>query len=202
MTYFFRANNLISSNQHGFLSRRSTVTQLLETFHDWCISVNSKKLVDVFFADFCKAFDSVVHSKLIKKLSKYGISGHLLRWIQCFLSDRSQCVRVGSETSYIGQVVSGVPQGSVLGPLLFLIFVNDISSIVPANVSCKLYADDAKFYQSFTPTENDYSLDVALIALHDWSVRWQLPLATAKCHVLHLSNANPKKLLCFTPISP
>jgi hypothetical protein len=191
MISFLRANNLISTEQHGFLSKRSTVTQLLETVFDWCSAINNRKFVDSVFIDFTKAFDSCSHPKLLLKLSKYGITGSLLLWIQNYLSGRTQCVQVGSCRSRVCPVVSGVPQGSVLGPLLFLLYINDLSLAI-SGVKCKLYADDAKFYSAFDRLEDVSAMDEALIDLQKWSNDWQLPIAVSKCNVLHVGYTNPR----------
>ena len=141
-------NKLITNQQHGFLSRHSTCSQLLECVNDWSLALNSHSNVDVIYTDFSKAFDCVVHSKLIVKLESYGISGRLLLWIQDFLSNRTQAVKIGRHRSSFTDVLSGVPQGSVLGPLLFLLFINDIVDIISNDLSIKLYADDVKSIQS------------------------------------------------------
>jgi ribonuclease P/MRP protein subunit RPP40 len=100
-------------------------------------------------------------------------------------------VQVGLCRSRVCPVVSGVPQGSVLGPLLFLLYINDLSSTF-SNVSCKLYADDAKLYSSFDRSDEIFPLDIALIDLLKWSTDWQLPIAVSKCNVLHIGNTNPR----------
>jgi len=97
----------------------------------------------LYAKDYAKAFDSVVHSKLIAKLELYGTHPIMLLWIN---SDRTHKVRVGSSLSDVVTVISGVPHGSVLGPVLFIVFINDICSCTPVGVTLKLYADDAKLY--------------------------------------------------------
>ena len=140
------SKGLISRHQHGFLSRRSTGTQLIECFNDWTLNIENKQSLDVIYIDFAKAFDSVVHRKLTLKLISYGIGGSLLSWIQNFLTDRFQFVCIDGFYSSTVRVTSGVPQSSVLGPILFIIFINDVCDIIIGSTTCKLYADDIKLY--------------------------------------------------------
>ena len=143
---FLLTHKLISKSQHGFMKRHSTCTNLLESLKDWTLSLSNRKSVIVGYIDFQRAFDSISHAKLIHKLISYGIDGNLLYWIQAFLSDRTQSVRIGSTLSSSCMVTSGVPQGSVLGPILFNIFINDITDSVQDHVTVKLFADDVKLY--------------------------------------------------------
>ncbi len=196
MTQYLHRNNLISACQHGFLSKRSVTSQLLGCLNDWKSTGKDKKSIDVVYLDYSKAFDSVGHRKLLKKLEGYGITGNLLEWIKSFLSGRMQRVTVNSSFSSFVNVRSGVPQGSVLGPLLFLLFINDVVEILePTGVSVKLFADDLKLY---VEVSNDVSVASPMInalrILEDWSNVWQLQLASAKCAVLPLGYANPKRV--------
>jgi len=113
-------HKIINASQHGFMARKSTTTHLLESNLDWNTAINCKNGINVVYLDFAKAFDSVVHNKLIAKLRCYGISGMLIRWIESFLANRFQSVRVGFSYSSICGVISGVPQGIVSSVLYFL----------------------------------------------------------------------------------
>ncbi len=181
--------NLIHDCQHGFLSGKSTVSQLLECTDDWSVAIRDKKSVDVIYLDFAKAFDSVSHPKLIYKLSKYGISGKLLHWIKAFLSNRQQRVQMDNTYSSYSVVSSGVPQGSVLGPLLFLLYINDLPDNCPCVV--KLFADDVKLYHCFSSSSDTVMLQSDLTTIANWSKQWQLKLSETKCAVLHLGIRNP-----------
>ena len=183
---------LISRQQHGFLSKRSTCTQLLESINDWSVALDNKNNVDIVYVDFSRAFDSVVHSKLLCKLASYGIRDDLLRWIHAFLSDRQQCVVVNQFISKHCKVLSGVPQGSVLGPLLFLLFVNDIVEIFDDVISCKLFADDLKLYSVIKSTTIISPLTAALDCLCVWSAMWQLKINIEKCILVHMGSSNYK----------
>ena len=120
MTYL-RDHNLISKAQHGFLTKKSTGTNLLSCFHDWQFSLKNKKSIDIIYIDFKKAFDSLVHSKIIAKFFAYGIGYELLSWIQAFLTGHTQRVIVDNALSSSIDVSSGVVQGSVLRHLIFFI---------------------------------------------------------------------------------
>ena len=182
-------NGLITKSQHGFLAKRSTCSNLLETFQDWVMALNGRADIDVAFVDFAKAFDSVSHVKLLHKLRGYGVQFELLGWISSFLEHRSQRVMVGSALSGAVPVRSGVVQGSVLGPLLFICFINDVTSTLDGNASYQLYADDLKLYSEVelgVPNSVAASLD----KLKTWSEMWQLGINCNKCSVMHLGNTN------------
>ena len=184
---FLVSHNLISKNQHGFLKKHSTVTNLIETFNDWTVSLLNRKSVVVAYVDFQRAFDVISHTKLIHKLTAYGISDNLLFWISSFLSNRTQCVRVNSSLSPWLPVISGVAQGSVLGPLLFNLFVNDLTDNFNPLVRAKLFADDLKVYSEISVCSSfQFHLDL----IHAWSTTWQLPISYSKCNILVLGNSS------------
>ena len=115
-------HNILADEQHGFRKKRSCESQLINTVHDLAKGLNSKQQIDAVLFDFSKAFDKVPHHRLALKLQHYGVRGKTLEWIRSFLADRTQQVVVDGETSRPANVSSGVPQGTVLGPLLFLVY--------------------------------------------------------------------------------
>jgi len=186
MLRYLSSRNLITKRQHAFIQRHSTITNLLESVHDWNLILQDKHAIDVIYVDFSRAFDSVVHRKLLIKLSKLGICGELLRWISAFLTGRMQCVVVENTFSTWVDVISGVPQGSVLGPILFLLFINDITDISDSSTKCSLFADDLKMYSSIDTIADSSSLQIALDRLALWSETWQSNVNVNKTHVLHI----------------
>ena len=191
MLKYLLTNNLISKQQHGFLSRRSTATNLIESLNDWTVKMENRQGQSVAYIDFAKAFDSVSHPKLLTKLGAYGIGGVLLNWISDFLTGRSHVTRVGHCLSPIAFITSGVIQGSCLGPLLFLLYINDLAEAISAVATMKLYADDVKLYSNMSavPT-NANVLQDQLNRLLQWSVVWQLPISFMKCCILNIGKAN------------
>jgi len=183
---YLQKNNLISPQQHGFLSKRSTLTNLLETMDDWTISINNKQLQTAIYIDFSKAFDTVSHPKLLLKLNSYGIRGDLMSLIEDFLTDRSQRTRVGSRLSSSTTLTSGIVQGSCLGPLLFVIYINDVTRIFGDKTTAKLYADDLKLYSVVESQLDSDQLQQCLDCLHDWAKTWQLTISIKKCQSINI----------------
>ena len=134
--------------------------------------------------DFCKAFDTVPHDHFFIKLEVYGIRGKLLQWIKSFLTNRHQKVVLNGVSSNWSTVYSGVPQGSVLGPLFFNVYVNDIPSIIDSQTL--IFADDTKIYREVKSKADSLQFQEDINHLFDWSTQWQLKFNISKCHILHL----------------
>ena len=183
---FLEANNKLSGHQHGFHKGHSCQTQLLGTIHEWARSLDKRLSTHVIYLDFSRAFDSVPHQRLIMKLDCMGIRGNILRWIEIFLSDREQRVLVDCQSSDWEKVTSGVPQGSILGPLLFLMYVNDI--IAELNSSVRLFADYCAIFSEVTCKKDCSGLQADLNRLYYWTQLWQLTLNQSKCKAIRITN--------------
>ena len=183
-------NDLLSTDQFGFCKGRSCVTQLLSTLYDWFAFLDQNIPVDAIYLDFRKAFDTVPHKRLLSKLSGYGVKSNLLSWIEDFLSNRTQYVSINGQCSESVPVSSGVPQGSVLGPSLFIYYINDLPSVCEA--LAKIFADDTKSYNGIRTLDDCCKLQRTLNALQEWSAKWLMGFNTGKCGVMHLGKNNPK----------
>ena len=184
--------NVLTDFQYGFRKRRSCETQLIVTLHDLVTAVNEGKQVDAFFLDFSKAFDRVPHERLLYKLN-YGIQGDLLAWIKNFLTQRTRSVTLEGVTSRSCPVTSLVPQGTVLGPLLFLLFVNDLPQGISSSI--RLIADDCLLYRTINDIGDSLSLQNDLIALSKWEKDWQMAFIIEKCHNVYLYGQNGESRL-------
>jgi hypothetical protein len=184
----------LNNSQHGFRMLRSCTSQLLEYVDDITVALNKRLFVDVIYTDFSKAFDRVSHNVLIQKLLSRHAPFQLVCWIRNFLSNRIQRVVLGSTTSDWVSVTSGVPQGTILGPLLFSIYIDDVDNILTKGLVLKKFADDTKLYTIFnntTSTESRLRLQTALNALESWCSRNFLPLNVQKCNIVHFGRKNP-----------
>ena len=183
---FLDFNKLITCHQHGFRAGHSCTTQLLELMEDFTDFYEEEVPFDCIYLDFAKAFDRVPHQRLLTKVYNLGIRGNIFNWIKDFLSDRRQRVVINNTSSDWTNVVSGIPQGSVLGPILFTIFINDI----PVNISSsiKIFADDTKIYNNCN-FHNVLQEDLSNLTC--WSNKWLLPFNVDKCKVIHYGKANP-----------
>ena len=152
-----RKNNILSPRQHGFRRKKSCETQLLEFMEELTENMEACKQTDTVIMDFAKAFDKVNHSLLLHKLHNYGVRGQVNRWIADFLQDRKQTVVVDGAKSDPVAVKSGVPQGSVLGPNLFLVYINDLPGTVSSPV--RLFADDTAIYRPITTGQDQTCIE-------------------------------------------
>ena len=170
---YMSSNKLLSTAQHGFVPSRNCMTNLLLSMEDWATALEYGYSIDIIYTDFAKAFDSIPHKRLFAKLQSIGVQGQLLRWIEAFLTGRRHRVSLSGELSDWTDVTNGIPQGSVLGPILFVIFINDMPNVVKN--CCKLFADDAKLYRPVISEADTQSLQSDIDNLMEWSSTWQLP---------------------------
>jgi hypothetical protein len=193
---FWLDRHIFCEHQFGFQPNKSTLSQLLLCFNDWAKSRDEPTPTDdtdVVIMDFCKAFDSVSHERLLYKLKQHGIGGALLDWFRYFLTDRYQRVIVRGSQSNWSPVKSGVPQGTILGPILFLIYINDLPSEIQS--STKLFADDTKIYRKLVDKVADTSiLQSDLDRMRNWTENWQLNFNFEKCEVMRITHSKDLSL--------
>ena len=162
---FFKEQNVITCFQSGFVPGDSTTNQLVEIYKTFCKALDEGKEVRAIFCDISEAFDCVWHKGLVFKLQNVGISGCLLQWFSSYLSGRKQRIIIPGASSDWANFQAGVPQGSILGPLLFLLYINDIVVNIKANV--RLFADDTSLYLIIEdPNETATILDNDLETIH------------------------------------
>ena len=171
---------VISVVQHGFMKGRSTSTNLVDFVNEVIRTVERGRQVDVVYTDMRKAFDRVHHGSLLRKLEELGVHSSMLCWLRTYLEGRTQHVRLMGCKSQPYSVTSGVPQGSHLGPLLFLIFFNDVVSVIKHS-KCALYADDLKLYREVKSLEDSAKLQRDLTAISQWCTDNFLCLNVGKC---------------------
>ena len=195
---FLVTNKLISQQQHGFVRGRSCQTNMLLCLEKWTDLVDSGKSIDVAYFDYAKAFDKVSHRLLLIKLRAYGIDGKLLAWLAAWLENRKQRVIVGNSKSPWLPVISGTTQGTVLGFLLFLIFINDLpSECAPEDESLVLLlADDTKTFQAISEnasqqSENQEQLQNRVDRIAQWASKWRMEINPSKSKVMHIGKKNP-----------
>lgn len=177
-----KLNDILIPQQHGFRKGLSCTSQLLTTTQSIMREVDKGGCVQAAVLDFSKAFDKVSHSLLMSKLFYFGFSNDILSWILDFLSDRSQRVVLNGFSSNAETVTSGVPQGSVLGPALFLLYINDIGLSLTSTI--RLYADDALLHSPITGTSSVEAFQKDLDSLEKWANEWQMSFNTSKCSVI------------------
>ena len=189
----FETNQILTEIQHGFRQKRSCETQILTTCRDFIQNIEKNSQTDAILLDFSKAFDKVHHASLLNKLKLYGIRKNTFQWIQSFLSERTQKVLVDGTESSLGSVKSGVPQGTVLGPLLFLVYINDMPNGLSEGTKLRLFADDSLLYREIRTERDSKILQKDLNRLQKWEKDWQMEFHPQKCQVLRITN-KPKPI--------
>ena len=185
-----RCHLLIDSRQHGFMLEKSCTTQLVTFCDSLALSLNDNIRTDVIYFDFQKAFDSVNHDIILNKLKhQYGIDGSLLRFFKCYLEERYQRVVIGNKMSNSCRVTSGVPQGSILGPTLFILFLNDITSDLSPGTDIAMYADDTKIWRRIITQDDHWILQRDINTLMNWANANKMKFHPSKSNVLPISNA-------------
>ena len=165
-------NGFFSTFQYGFIPGRSAPLQLLTVLETWQESIEHGYDIDCIYVDFMKAFDTVPHKRLIVMMKCYGIVDQILGWVESFLSNLTQYVSANGKCSELKAVTSGIPQGSVLGPILFVIYINDLPDVV--NKYLYLFADDSKIFNKIKCEKDVEDLQKDLDKMSDWSDRWML----------------------------
>ena len=193
MVNYLEENYLLSNKQHGFRKGRSCLTQLLSHYDTILRNLNSGDETDVIYLDFSKAFDKVDHGLLLKKLKHYGVGGKLLEWIREFLVNRKQIVTVNGVHSEPADVLSGVPQGTVLGPLLFLLYINDLEKVVSTSVVAS-FADDTRLLAPIREEGDTVLLQEDMNSVVTWSVENNMVLHEGKFEFLCYRNGSSKWL--------
>ena len=168
---FLDSNHILTPFQHGFRQKHSCKSQLLTTLSDFTNSMKDSGQIDAILLDFSKAFDKVDHRLLLSKVNNLGITGPLLKWISSFLSNRLQHVIVDGCISEANDVLSGVPQGTVLGPLFFLMYINDICQNLTPGTHIRLFADDSLLYREIKTVDDTVILQRDLDTLQSWEVK-------------------------------
>ena len=180
-------HNLLTTLQHGFRKAHSCESQLLITLDDLCATFDKMTQTDVGIMDFSWAFDTVPYERLLGKLAHYSIQGRTNSWICAFLTGRSMSVVVDGESSEPTPFLSGVPQGTVLGPLLFLIYINDMPSQVSKGTWIRLLADDCPMNRQIQNVNDQTILQQDLDYLHNWAVCWGMTFNPCKCYIMHIT---------------
>ena len=181
-------NNLITDSQHGFRSKKSCLTNLLEFCENVTGILDEGDPVDIIYLDFQKAFDKVPHERLLDKLRAHGVGGQIWMWVRDWLKNRQQRVVINGAHSDWTAVISGVPQGSVLGPILFTVYINDLEDRVKSKIL--KFADDTKLMGRGGTYNRGETIKNDLMMLENWARDWEMPFNIDKCKVMHLGGNN------------
>uniref|UniRef100_A0A6G5AA70 Putative endonuclease/reverse transcriptase n=1 Tax=Rhipicephalus microplus TaxID=6941 RepID=A0A6G5AA70_RHIMP len=184
---FLTQHSILTNFQHGFRKGYSTVTQLVTIIHSFALNLDNNRQTDIIFLDFSKAFDSVTHDKLILKLKRIGLPEILVNWIADYLNNHEQFVAINDQRSQSLLVTSGVPQGSVLGPLLFLLYINDIVNVITPSVQIRLFADDCVLFRDINSLDDQNELNSNLHNIHLWCNEWGMILNAEKSVCMRLT---------------
>ena len=186
-------NKLLLPSQHGFMKAKSCLTNLLEYLETLTKLVDEGHSVDIIYCDFAKAFDKVPVRRLLIKMEAHGINGKMLGWVEKWLTGRRQRVVLNGKTSGWSDVTSGVPQGSCLGPTLFLIFINDIDNAMDTITGIiSKFADDTKAGRVVENDNDRAKLQLEINNLVAWTEKWQMKFNESKCSVMHFGRSNPQ----------
>jgi hypothetical protein len=189
-------NSLLYRFQSGFIPGYSTTHQLVELYHNILLALDNKEMTSITFADVSKVFDRVWIRGLILKLERYGVKGELLCWLKSYLSNRCQRVIIKDAISSVGELKAGVPHGSVLGPLLFLIFINDMADDMLG--LGRLFADDTSIgHTAHDETTLTNMINIDLKYIQEWSKRWLVKFNPSKTDIMVFSANNQQNDLTF-----
>ena len=187
----------ISKNQHGFMGGKSTVTQLTQVFHEIGQHIDNSGQVDTLYLDFSKAFDRVPHHLLLQKMKVYGFNGSLLKWFTSYLSGRKQRVSISGSLYKLLPVTSGVLQGSILGPLLFLLYNNELPLCTRFS-KVALFVDDLKSAKIILSRQSCIELQSDIDSMYKWSQLWQMDLNVIKCYIIFFTRSKNHILFDYT----
>ena len=188
MMDFLIKHKLINPSQHGFLKAKSCLSNLLCFLEEITKWVDDVSPVDVIYLDFQKAFDKVPHQRLIRKLKSHGMGNSIIIWVEQWLTERRQRVVAGGGVSSWKSVLSGMPQGSVLGPILFLVYINDLEEGVTGKIL--KFADDTKLFRKVKDIGDNFFLQDDIDKFVKWSEKWQMLFNFGKCKCLHTGPGN------------
>ena len=178
-------HNILADFQHGFREKRSCETQLIITVEEISRYLDNKQQVDMLILDFSKAFDTVPHTRLLRKLDHCGVRGNIHGWLESWLTTREQKVLVDGEKSRLVKIKSGVPQGTVLRPLMFLLYINNIGENIGSSV--RLFANDSLIYMAVSSRNDCQRLQDDLTTMVNWSKKWQMIFNPSKCYTLRIT---------------